>query len=494
MTTNGTGSGSSDGATTGATALCDSIAVSLVVDREAPMHSAQDVERVAAFLDALTEQSGAEVLVLPNSGVEDNPMGPCTDGGALAGGLTIRWGHGAALEPGTHDALACVFDVAAGLPSDVEPDGDWMFSGLMFPLLEHGDWPPPDTDLAMALLFAEQDDDQFNMYARPGMTSEAYLRLGASNDRRRATALTLGQGGDELATFALAMQPHSAYADFDDGLQAALDAWLPRALIACDEHDFVPEPEPPGGCSQIDVLFVIDGSLSMAEEQAALRGEDGSPPVFAEFTDALLAELGTLEDVRVGVVSAEPGDVVLHTHRDQPWTPPSPDTDCGLELPWVSAPSPGFAEQFACIGATRAISTDETTVRNAIEALENPANAGFVREDSLLFVVLLTDEDTQDFDTAMSEMHERLLAVVGGEAERLVVLAITGDPGLFELPLTTCSGPYGTATPGRRINSILSTFQDRGLMQDICGGDLASRFAEVLDDIVDSCLDWHPEG
>lgn len=468
--------------------------MSLVVDREAPVHTAQDVERIAAFLDAVTQQSGAEVRVLPNSGVEVDPMAPCTDGDAVAAGLTIRWGQGASLDPGTHEKLACAFAIAAGLPADVEPDGDWMFSGLMFPVLEHDDWPPDDTDLAMAVLLAEQDDDQFNMYARPGMTSEAYLRLGVDADRRRATAFALAQGGDELATFTLAMGPHAAYADFDDGLQPALDAWLPRALAACEDHDFEPDPEPPGGCTHIDLLFVIDGSLSMAEEQAALRGDAGDPPVFAEFTDALLAELGTLEDIRVGVVSSEPGDVVLHTHRDQPATAPSPTTDCALELPWVSAPSPEFAQQFACVGATKALSTDETTVRNAIEALEHPANAGFLRPDSLLFVVLLTDEDTQDFDTAMSDMHERFLAIVGGEAKRLIVLAIAGDPGLFELPLTTCSGPYGTASPGRRIDSILSTLQDRGLMQDICGGDLASRFAEVLDDVVDSCLDWHPEG
>jgi hypothetical protein len=326
------------------------------------------------------------------------------------------------------------------------------------------------------------------------MTSEAYLRLGVDSDRRRATAFAIGQDADELDTFTMAMGPFGAYADWQDDLQPVFDDWLPRALTACELHDYVPLPRPPGGCTHIDVLFVVDGSLSMAEEQAALRGTDGGPPVFADFADALLSELVTLEDVRVGVVGAEPGDNVLHTHRDEPFVAPGPDTDCGLVDPWLTAPSPDFADQFECVAATRSGSTDETTVRNAIETLENPANAGFLRDDSLLFVVLLTDEDTQDFDTAMSDMHDRLLAAVGGEEKRVVALAIAGDPGTFELPFTTCVGPYGSASPGRRIWSVLTTLRERGLLQDICDGDLASAFTTILDDLVDSCMDWHPEG
>jgi hypothetical protein len=31
-------------------------------------------------------------------------------------------------------------------------------------------------------------------------------------------------------------------------------------------------------------------------------------------------------------------------------------------------------------------------------------------------------------------------------------------------------------------------------MQDICGGELAMVFDAVLDDVVDTCMDFHPEG
>jgi hypothetical protein len=294
----------------------------------------------------------------------------------------------------------------------------------------------------------------------------------------------------------LALGEHAQYADWStQSLADALDAFAPAAALACDEHDDRPPADVPGGCEHIDILFVIDGSVSMAEEQAALRGVDGEPAVFAEFTDALLAESDTLVDVRVGVISAAPDDTELHTHHDQPAEPVSMFTSCGIAgSPWLVAPSLDFAEQFACVASTRADSTQESPVLNAVLALENPKNAGFVRDDSLLVVVLLTDEDTQDTAVPMVELHDRMLASVGGDTSRLVMLAIAGDPGVFEMPKTTCFGLYGSATPGRRIHSILAGLGDHGVLQDICAGDLATTFADVLGDVVDTCADYHPEG
>ncbi|MEQ1759047.1 MAG: VWA domain-containing protein, partial [Vicinamibacterales bacterium] len=297
-----------------------------------------------------------------------------------------------------------------------------------------------------------------------------------------------------MLTYALG--EHARYADWSEhSLADALDGFATEAALACETHDDRPPPDVPGGCEHIDILFVIDGSVSMAEEQAALRGDDGEPAVFAEFTDALLEQSDTLVDVRVGVISAAPGDTELHTHHDQPAEPVSTFTSCGIEgSPWLVAPSLGFAEQFACLASTRAESTEETPVLNAVLALEDPKNAGFVREDSLLVVVILTDEDTQDDAAPMTELRERMLAAVDGDVQRLVMLAIAGDPGVFEMPKTTCFGPYGTATPGRRIHSVLASLGDHGILQDICAGELATTFADVLGDVVDACADYHPEG
>jgi hypothetical protein len=373
-----------------------------------------------------------------------------------------------------------------------------MFSGLMFPILEHPDWPPADTSLSLAMLLADSDDDEGGMYARPGMTAEAFVRLAGGGDRRRVAALAMGEGADELHTFAVSVSEHSAYHDASSiDLGGALQTWLPQAVEACAQSDFGDIPQPPGGCQHIDILFVIDGSLSMAAEQDALRGI-GGPPVFADFTDALALELDTLEDFRVAVVSSEPGDHLLHTHRDQPAVTPSPETDCGLPkgAPWIVGPSATLEQDFACLAATRASSTSEITAANAGLALADPLNAGFVREDAVLFVVMITDEDTQDaaYDFERIEIRQHILDAVGGDLARVVVLGIAGDQGVFEMPKTTCSGPYGTASPGRRLSSIVHSMREQGIMQDICGGGLAEAFGQALDDLVDTCNDFHPEG
>lgn len=488
---------SSSSSTTGESLqrLCEAIDVSLVLDRQAPIYSLERRLAVAQFLDRVTEETGARVRVFPNAGAPEPPAWDCSlDEDGPADGLTFLWGEDGRRRNNAYPRLDCVYDGVRSFPSSGDDDGDLMFTGLMFPFLQHDDWPSPDRTLSVNVMLAAGDDDESNMYARPGLASEAFLRLAADGDRDRALSLTVGQDADELQTFALALHPAALHTEWeDDDFDASLEAFGDAVLEACATADEPEVPEPPGGCEHIDILFVVDGSLSMAEEQDALRGVDG-PPVFSDFTDALSVRLDTLEDIHIGVVSAEPNDTLLHTHLNQPAIPPGPETDCGLTQPWVVAPSEDLEAQFACVAATAAASTLETTSRNAAEALTAPANEGFLRDDSVVFVVMLTDEDTLGLGATRVQEHELLLSAVGGDRSRLVVLAIAGDPGVFEAPKTTCDGTYGLAAPGRRLDSIVRTFGDRGITSDICAGDLAQTFDNALDDLVQACVSFVPEG
>lgn len=463
--------------------LCPAIDVSLVMDPLAPIYNYPSRDALAALFDRLVTETGARVRVQPNAGTEfmlDPPGCP--------GGPILTWGEGFEVDPAAFEALDCRMEAALAYTSDID-EGDWIFSGLMFPILELADWPADDAT-GLALLLSASDDQLGGMYSRPGMTSEAYLRLVGQGDRRRVATMTYGKEADELPLFALSLGPRSRHYDLRyNALPKALDKFADQAIGACDDRDYVPDLPQPEGCKRIDVLFVIDGSLSMKDEQAALSGLGGEPPVFAEFTDALLAELTDVEDFHVGVVTSEPGVSLLHTHSGFPVEPESPETDCGLPegQRWIVGPSPLLEEQFACIGATRS-GVDEHTALNGALALLDPANEGFLRDDSLLFVVMITDEDTQDYVKAwMVEIHDLYMEAVGGDASRLLMLAIIGDQGVFEMPKTLCTGPYGTAAPGRRITSIVRSFGERGLTQDICAGSMAATFAGVLDDVVSAC-------
>ncbi len=481
--------------TGGPTPLCEAIDISLVLGRQAPIFNLEKRRAVANFLDDLTEQTGARVRIFPNTGAPTPPQWECSlDADGPADGLTFVWGEGFRPKNNARPRLDCVYQGVKNFPSDTDADGDWMFTGLMFPFLQHGDWPTPERSVSVSMILANTDDDENNMYARPGLSSEAFLRLAADGDRDRALSFTIGEDADELHTFSLGFAPYALHADWaNDDLDESLQTFLPAVVDACARAEEPKVPEPPGGCEFIDILFVVDGSLSMAEEQEALRGITG-PPVFAEFTDALALSLESLEDIHVGVISAEPDDVVLHTHRDQPAFEPTPATDCGLDEPWIVAPSPDLADAFACVAATAASSTLETTSRNAAEALNDPANEGFLRDDSVLFVVMLTDEDTLGLGATRVQEHQLLLQAVGGDRSRLVMLSIAGDPGVFEAPKTTCNGTYGNAAPGRRLDSIVRSFGDQGITSDICDGDLAQTFDDALVDLVQACVSFVPEG
>ncbi|WP_267687486.1 hypothetical protein [Nannocystis sp. SCPEA4] len=479
-----------------AATFCAQIDVSLVLHPSVKIYDAADKQALLGYFDKLVEETGATVRILPNVGTEFMVTTDCLlPLGNAAGDPILVYGEGGEVAPGAAEALGCTLDAFDVYKSDFDV-GNYMFSGLLFPVLERSDWPAPGAT-GIAMLVAASDDKQANMYAQPGQASEAYLRLVGEGDRRRVAAFTFGDGGFELNMFSLAVSANSRhYEASSTSYAAALAEFAPLAVQTCEDFDYE-EPPPevePSGCERIDVLFAIDGSGSMDEEQNALRGTNGMPPVFAEFTDALLQELTDVEDFHVGVVSSEQGYTAMHTHSNFPLMPESPETDCGLPpgQRWLVGPSPTFADEFACVAATRS-GTEEVTYYNLAEALHDPANAGFLRDDSLLIVVILTDEDTYDFVLTTSvAIRQRIVDAVGGDLDRLVVLAIAGGQGVFEMPETVCQGVYGDAAPGRRIISITRGFRERGLFQNICQGDLAATFGGVLDDIVSACAQFNP--
>jgi hypothetical protein len=163
----------------------------------------------------------------------------------------------------------------------------------------------------------------------------------------------------------------------------------------------------------VDILFVIDNSSSMEQEQASLARN------FPRFIDKLQAIEGGLPDVHLGVVSSSLGaggnDV----------------TDCGGEgdegnlltnsCPGVNeaflsdvlsedglrrvrnydAPPGGLpedqwlAETFGCMAE---LGTGGCGFEQHLEAMrraldDNPRNAGFLRDDAFLAVIFIADED-----------------------------------------------------------------------------------------------------
>jgi hypothetical protein len=191
---------------------------------------------------------------------------------------------------------------------------------------------------------------------------------------------------------------------------------LAALLLACNDHplyrldgtltaaDRVEVTLPPR--TPVDLLFVVDDSGSMAEEQANLARN------FRALSDALLARLSGAADFRVAVTSTDVSRLRGAFVR-------SDDPACA-DVPLVLRADPGadpadLARQFACLTT---LGTRGSNVERGLEAMRlalscdgpnadrfapccaggayDPACAGapeFLRPDALLVVVFVSDED-----------------------------------------------------------------------------------------------------
>jgi len=188
-------------------------------------------------------------------------------------------------------------------------------------------------------------------------------------------------------------------------------AVLAALSVACTDHSLAPpDPMPEGQTNEysaigfrrkIDVLFVIDDSPSMEEEQANLARN------FPAFIDELRRGQG-LPDVHIAVVTSDLGAGALNGGGCHPggqgglfrgW-----DRGCGL-LPghrFIAAEEGEFtrnyegdlASVFACMAKVGTGGCGyEHQLAATTRALSAPENAGFLRDDALLQIVLVTDED-----------------------------------------------------------------------------------------------------
>ena len=190
----------------------------------------------------------------------------------------------------------------------------------------------------------------------------------------------------------------------------------------------------------VDVLWVVDNSASMAEEQEALAQNFGS---FLEY----LQDTGA--NYHIGVIST---DVYSEGHQGRlqgtvpfisPLTPYAPDV---------------FAENVR-VGTEG--KGDEQGFRAALLALDEPlvstANAGFLREAAYLFLIFVSDEDDKSFGD------------VGYFVRRFEQIKGVGNDGMVNIGavVETELGTCPDAEPGVRYAALAA--EVGGLARSICG-------------------------
>lgn len=270
------------------------------------------------------------------------------------------------------------------------------------------------------------------------------------------------------------------------------------------------------GCDKVDILFVIDDSGSMSDNQDKLTA--AFPGMAQTIDDTLVDQQGI--DYRIGVISSNITDETMclfgalcgpgylgrlqHTEGRVACS----DVPTGR---WIegSEGAAAVGDQFTCI-ASLDLAQDfngipeggseaplEATRMGLVDRVTDAEqyNLGFLRDDALLVLVLVTDEDDQSvWMTATSwpliggpgmiapvaDFHDMLVGLKGGHPENLVAVAISGPQ------------QGGGETDAPRIHAFLDLVAPNSYWADISGSDYSTPLQEALELIEGSCENFIP--
>jgi hypothetical protein len=257
-----------------------------------------------------------------------------------------------------------------------------------------------------------------------------------------------------------------------------------------------PDVGAPGDpCDSVDLLFVVDNSQSMADEQAHLVAG------FPGFIEGIGSILGEDTDYHVGVVTTDDnrfngigcrklGALVTRTGGES-----SSDAACGpyaegfgymtprdpLDASFgcaakVGVEGDGFERPMEAIGRTLGPSTGNLAL----------CNEGFLRDGALLVLTIITDEDDAgDSPGDPAVWHDAVVEAKGGDPGRVVVLSLVGHPAPNDCIDGQWNGHDG-AEIAERIIEFTGMFE-HGHIGDVCSDDYGAFFTASVAGVADAC-------
>jgi hypothetical protein len=254
------------------------------------------------------------------------------------------------------------------------------------------------------------------------------------------------------------------------------------------KFDLSPLPDSPmfdEACGMVDFLFVIDNSGSMSDEQAALVTN------FPNFISGIEATLETVKTIHVGVTTTDAnfynvagctdiGSLVVKTGGND-----SSNAQCGpyKEGANFMTEKDDLDVAFSCAAL---VGTDGSADERQMMALVNAVNGthggmgqcneGFIREDALLVIVIITDEPDINSPGDAKTWFEAVVDAKDGIPENVVVVS------LISTPMGNCGFEVAWS-----IAEFTTLFGVNGFMADICLPDFAPVFEEAVGIIDVAC-------
>lgn len=258
-----------------------------------------------------------------------------------------------------------------------------------------------------------------------------------------------------------------------------------QAGVDIDDEAGDDRDAPPPTCEEVDVLFVIDDSPSMGDNQRKLAEN------YDVFVDGVTALVANRTSVHLGVVTTDAyshnvdgctnlGDLVVQTGGYG-----SSDETCGPYAAGANyiTDADDVDAAFKCAAkvgtAGSTLERPMTAAAQAIGGGPNPAgdcNDGFVRENAMLVIVFVTDEDGEsDADLA----YERIMDARAGNDSSIVVVTLANLPG-GDCPL----GNH--ASVAYNLNGMTEMFPF-GFTGPVCAKDYTDVFRQAVDVVANAC-------
>ncbi len=164
---------------------------------------------------------------------------------------------------------------------------------------------------------------------------------------------------------------------------------------------------------------------------------------------------------------------------------------------YIISGEPDLADAFECIAKVGTSGGDPPMGDALIAALapkinaEGGCNAGFLRDDALLFVVLINDTEDSESTSWPYQQYAAVVAAKGGDPNAIVMLGVIAqilEEGAPEIPGCT----YTTANDPRLQRQLLKKFPYH-IEGDTCAPSYAPYFDQATDLIGEACGQFVPQ-
>ena len=272
------------------------------------------------------------------------------------------------------------------------------------------------------------------------------------------------------------------------------------------------------GCKKVDFVFVIDSSASMQDEQDNLL--TSFPGFITAIEETLMIDDFHMMVIDAGLIPGSGCDGILGAGR----VTSGNGVDCMLVggQRYATVEQPDLVETFTCIGSRGFAGPGDEQTMSSLLASVGPlvapgqCNEGFLRDDAILVVTIISDEEDSPGDGAAappldgscvpadSDFNSTgdpngwkvgLVAAKGGNEDAIVVLSLVGDCDIGgDCPgIELVGSGYTGAEPAPRIREFTESF-GYGSVGPVCAPDYAPFFEQAVSVIESACDEFVPQG